>query len=244
MGPIGLRMSRTKVTIYDFEDRTGEAASRAPTTDGAGGFVFQDAGGGHLTGTVVVLDEGVQIGVFDELRFIGAGVQVFNSGSYAAIAITGSAAAPAPGGGSGSIIVPVFENIVNTSTRTISSAVASYYDIPGTSGTFSVDRNTDVIIIYDSKYSGQTNNWEYCNQRLVFDGTGTTAYQKSRDGGPLWSEVMMISMHWHIAQVPSGTHDVQIQVYESASHSDPRFYATSVNIIAPNGGTRWVETGV
>lgn len=236
-------MTRTKATIYDFEDRTGQAASRAPTTDGLGGFVFQDAGGGHLTGTMVVLDEGVQIGVFDEMRFIGSGVQVFNSGSYAVVAITGSAAAPSAGG-SGSIIVPVYENIYDGTTRTITYTPGAFYDIPLASGTFTVDRNTDVIVIYDSKYQGASGNWEYCNQRLVFNGTGTTAWQKSRDGSPLWSEIMMISIHWLLLNVPSGTHGVKMQVYESSSHADPRFYATSINIIAPNGGTRWVETGV
>lgn len=51
-----------------------------------------EGGGGHLTGTVVVYDEGDFLGVFEEMRFIGDGVTALNSGSYVAVAITGSAA--------------------------------------------------------------------------------------------------------------------------------------------------------
>jgi hypothetical protein len=51
-----------------------------------------EGGGGHLTGTVVVYDEGDFLGVFEEMRFIGDGVNAYNSGSYVAVAITGSAA--------------------------------------------------------------------------------------------------------------------------------------------------------
>ena len=45
------------------------------------------------TGSVVVYDEDTFVGLFEELRFIGAGVEVFNSGSYAAISIPAGAAA-------------------------------------------------------------------------------------------------------------------------------------------------------
>lgn len=46
-------------------------------------------GGGHQTGTMVIYDEGTFLGVFEEMRFIGAGVQALNSGSYAAVSIPG-----------------------------------------------------------------------------------------------------------------------------------------------------------
>jgi hypothetical protein len=46
-------------------------------------------GGGHQTGTMVIYDEDVFLGVFEEMRFIGAGVQALNSGSYAAVSIPG-----------------------------------------------------------------------------------------------------------------------------------------------------------
>jgi len=92
--------------IVDFGDNL--------TLDLSGSSLRVDAaaGGGGGTGSMVIYDEDTFLGLFDEMRFIGAGVDAYNSGSYAAISIPG-------GGGVSSVGVMAWDEGVPLGTGTI-----------------------------------------------------------------------------------------------------------------------------
>jgi hypothetical protein len=72
-------------TWFNFRGENVEATISGTVVD-----VFitgSSGGGGHETGTVVIYNEDTFLGVFEEMRFKGAGVDAYNSGTYAAISI-------------------------------------------------------------------------------------------------------------------------------------------------------------
>lgn len=74
-------------TVLDFGDNLDLSISGSSIRiDGQAG------GDGHATGTMVIYDEDSFVGVFEEMRFYGAGVNVLNSGSFVGVEIEGGGA--------------------------------------------------------------------------------------------------------------------------------------------------------
>jgi len=95
--------------IVDFGDNLTLALS------GSSLRVDAAAGGGSATGSMVIYDEDTFLGLFEEMRFIGAGVDAYNSGSYAAISIPGGGG----GGGVSSVGVMAWDEGVALGTGTV-----------------------------------------------------------------------------------------------------------------------------
>jgi hypothetical protein len=132
---------------------------------------------GHLTGTMVVYEEGVFLGVFEEMRFIGDGVTALNSGSYVAIAITGSAVSidiPATGS------VTVFDesvllgqadafNFAGENVEAVMSGTTAHVMVTGTAGGGG-GHETGTMVIYDEV------DWLGVFEEMRFIGGGVEAY--------------------------------------------------------------------
>jgi len=228
-------MTRTKANITDLEDRTLSNGQQI-ITDGSGGYVLGAAGGGHATGTIVIYDEGDFIGVFDAMDFIGAGVAAYDSGTYAAIAITGTAAAPG-GGGSGTYPIAYVTGNYNGTTRGFTTNVTWLY-CGNTSGTFHVERPTLVSIVSTLKWGGTNNNWEYLYWRVTIDGTGLDFDWKTRQQNRQNNETFVHTSEW-MTFVASGTHTFTLETY-TPSGFQWNVYQTAITVIAYEGGTAWV----
>lgn len=228
-------MTRTKANITDLQDRTLSSGQQI-ITDGAGGYVLGEAGGGHQTGTMVIYDEGDFIGVFDTMDFIGAGVSAFNSGTYAAIAITGSAAAPG-GGGSGSYPIGCVTGSYDGTTRSFTTNVTWLY-VAGTSGTFTVDRDTLVTFVATLRWGATNNNWEYVYWRITVDTVAQDYWSKIRQAAKANNEKFIHTSEW-MPYLSSGTHTFTLETY-TASGLQWQILQTQMTVLAHEGGTAWV----
>lgn len=231
---------RTKAQVSDLRDDEGNPADLVMVTDGAGGYTLGE-GGGHATGTLVIYDEDTFIGVFSEIRFIGAGVQVFNSGTYAAIAITGSAAAPG-GNGSGSFPTLAWATGSYLSSRTFTQNNTWETDIY-TTGSFTVDRTTDVYIEVNIGFMSNNSNWEYYLFRMLVDGaaiTPTAKWGRQQNVGKQSNE-QWFQHHGYITSVASGTHTFVMQNMDINSGNDRIILRSSYHVRAWLGGTKWID---
>lgn len=226
---------RTKAQIGDLEDRDLTSGQQI-ITDGAGHFVLGAASGGHATGTVVVYDEDTFIGVFDTLNFVGAGVSVYNSGSYAAVAVTGSAGGGGGGGGSGSYPIGVVTGTYDASTRSFTTNVTWLY-IGGSSGTFTVDRSTLVTVIFTFLWGGTNNSWEYIYWRALIDGIDLDYWSKRRSQNRQNDERFVHTSTW-ITYVASGTHTFSAENYTNSGFQW-QVYKHQLTVLAHEGGTAW-----
>jgi len=192
-------------------------------------------GGGHETGTMVIYDEGDWLGVFEEMRFIGAGVDAYNSGSYVAVYIPGGGGG---GGGSGSYSCPAMVSWYDATAVTY-SANATWENIRGCSGTFTVDRDCDVKIDFTAMWGGVSANWEQCWFQLLYDGATQGEWGKTRDTNPYGTEKYTTSMQF-VVSVTSGTHSFVMQTHDGGSNLDRAFDRTRMTLLAPLGDTGWV----
>lgn len=162
---------RARIQLQDMEDKGPNTANQRVVTDGAGGFTL-DPAAGHATGTLVVYDESSWLGVFEEMRFIGAGVAAYNSGSYVTVAITGSAI-DLPATGSVTIYDEGFlrgqvygMNFIGTTVEVVVSGTVAH--VMHTGSAVSLPATGSVGIFDESILKGQAT-------ALNFIGTGVEA---------------------------------------------------------------------
>jgi len=231
---------RTKAQVSDLRDDEGNPADLVMVTDGAGGFTL-GAGGGHLTGTLVIYDEDSFIGVFEEIRFIGAGVQVFNSGTYAAIAITGSAGGSGANG-SGSYPTLAYVTGSNATDRTYTANNTWETDIYCT-GSFSVDRDCDLHAVINVQFMSNNSNWEYYLFRLLIDGAAispVSSWGRQQNVGKQANE-NWFEHQTYTTSLSSGTHTFVYQNMDINSGNDRIILHRRWVFRAYHGGTKWIN---
>lgn len=132
----------------------------------------------NQTGTVVIYDEGTFLDNFKEMRFIGGGVEVFDSGSYAAVSIQAAGGDPPVTGSfvifdEGSILGSVLGiNYTGDNVETVVSGSFAHVMITGTAGGGGGGAELTVVtgtfetrtILYENTTTGSaTPEWEIAN---------------------------------------------------------------------------------
>lgn len=163
-------------------------------------------GGGHETGTIVIYDENTFLGVFEEMRFLGAGVDAYNSGSYAAISIPGGGGATVNSDGimawdegipmgTGSIINFRGPNVV----ASISGTVIDVY-VSGSSGGGG-GHSTGTMVIYDE------DAFVGVFEEMRFKGGGVNVYNSGS-----YASISIPSQTYSLA----GSYQIDELIYEVA----------------------------